>query len=432
MTLRPSRPFYASLAMLLCVAFMLAACGGSTTTTSNQKVNLTFWNFNNLQQSTVDAFNKSHPNIHVTMTIVPGGQLYTKLEAAIKANTAPDITRVEYNYLSTIEATGGLVDLSKYDAGSLQSQFVPWTWAQVKRGDAIYALPMDTGPVAMAYRTDIFQKYHLSPPTTWEEYTKDAAILHAANPKLYITDFPADDMYWFTALAWQGGGRWFGTTSNSWKVSINDAGTKQVANYWQNLIDSHLVSTIPEANPLFAQNEAAGNMATVITAAWNTKYIASGQPQNSGKWKIAPLPQWVAGQQLSANIGGSTNAVTTSSKYPEQAAEFVKWISTNSQALTNQVRTQKIFPSTTAGLSLSPLKQLDAYYNQHVVDVFMTASQHIDTTFTWGPTMLTVSSDYSDITKQILTGKITLPAALDTLQTKTVSSMQQQGFNVQH
>ena len=301
----------------------------------------------------------------------------------------------------------------------------------MSRGGAVYALPMDTGPMALAYRTDIFQKYHLSPPKTWDEFAKDATILHAANPKLYITDFPPNNANLFEALAWQAGGRWFGTTSDAWKVSINDAATMKVATYWQQLISSHVVEADADSSPIYTQNENNGNMATLLTPAWNAKYIASGAPQNAGKWAIAPMPQWTAGQQVSANVGGSTNAVTTSSKYPTQAAEFVQWISTDKQAVTNQVNTQKIFPSTKVGLSLSPLNLLDTYYKQKVADVFTTASEHIDTSFTWGPTMSQTNTDYSDLASEVTTGKSTLPAALNALQTKTVAAMQQQGFSVQ-
>lgn len=130
-------------------------------------------------------------------------------------------------------------------------------------------------------------------------------------------------------------------------------------------------------------------------------------------------------------MGGSTNAVTTSSKYPAQAAEFVQWISTNKQALTNQVNTQKIFPSTKAGLTLSPLNLLDSYYKQKVADVFTTASEHIDTSFTWGPAMLQTNTAFSDLANEVAAGKLTLPAALDTLQAQTMTAMQQQGFSVQ-
>lgn len=256
--IRRLRPFYSGLAIFLFVAFTLAACGEATPP-SNQPVNLTFWNFNNLQQSTVDAFNKSHPLIHVTMNVIPAAQLYPKLEAAIKANNAPDITRIEYQMLPTIEATGGLVDLSKYGVASSQNQFVPWTWSQVARGNAIYALPMDTGPMALAYRTDIFQQYHLSPPATWDQFAQDAKLLHTANPKLYISDFPPDNANLFEALAWQAGGRWFSIANNAWKVAINDPATLQVANYWQNLINSHMVETDSDSSPVFTQHEVNGN-----------------------------------------------------------------------------------------------------------------------------------------------------------------------------
>ena len=43
--------------------------------------------------------------------------------------------------------------------------------------------------MALYYREDIFKKYNLPVPTTWAQYADDAAKLHAADPKVYITDF---------------------------------------------------------------------------------------------------------------------------------------------------------------------------------------------------------------------------------------------------
>src|SRR5207237_814328 len=125
-------------------------------------------------------------------------------------------------------------------------QFVPWTWSQVTFGNAIYAIPADSGPMALYYRQDIFKKYNLPVPTTWAQYADDAAKLHAADPNEYITDFPPREPGWFTGLVWQAGGRLFGINGQSWKVSINNLGAQQVASYWQKLLNKKLVKTEPD------------------------------------------------------------------------------------------------------------------------------------------------------------------------------------------
>jgi len=96
------------------------------------------------------------------MNVIPAAQLYPKLEAAIKANNAPDITRVEYQMLPTIEADWWACRSFKIWRRKCAKSIVPWTWSQVTRGNAIYALTDGYRPDGSAYRTDI-SEVHLSP-----------------------------------------------------------------------------------------------------------------------------------------------------------------------------------------------------------------------------------------------------------------------------
>src|SRR6266550_3152521 len=157
---------FAFLAAALVLMSPLAACGGGSSsggsTTSSGPVNLTYWSWIGGMDKQVALFNQAHPNIHVTVQNVGAGPIeYDKLFTAIKANNEPDMALMEYQYMPTFEATGALVDLSQYGASSLKDQFVPWTWNQVTLGNAVYAIPQDSGPMAMYYREDIFKKYNI-------------------------------------------------------------------------------------------------------------------------------------------------------------------------------------------------------------------------------------------------------------------------------
>ena len=63
--------------------------------------------------------------------------------------------------------------------------------------------------MGLLYRKDIFDKYHLAVPTTWAQYAQEAATLHRANPKIYMTDIPPNDPGEFFGLMWQAGARPF-------------------------------------------------------------------------------------------------------------------------------------------------------------------------------------------------------------------------------
>src|SRR5256714_891591 len=345
-----------SLALVLMAP--LAACGGSssgTSSTSSGSVNLSFWSWVPGIDKSVAAFNKSHPNIQVKWSNVGAGPVeYDKLYTAIKANNEPDLGQIEFQLLPTFETTGALVDMSQYGASSVQSQFVPWTWKQVTLGSAIYAIPQDSGPMAMYYRADIFQKYKLPVPTTWAQYADDAAKLHAADPNEYITDFPPQEPGWFTGLVWQAGGQMFNINNQSWQVSINNPTSQHVASYWQDLLSKKLVKTEPDFANAWYHDLQTGTVATWTSAVWGAGTIASNAPQSSGKWRVAPLPQWQEGQDVAGNWGGSTTAVFKNSKHPKEAAEFAVWLNTNQQSLDDMIKGANIYPAYQPALD-SPL-----------------------------------------------------------------------------
>ena len=424
-----------SIALLILVP--LAACGGSTSSsgsssTSSGPVNLTFWSWVTGIDKSVALWNSSHPNIHVTLANVGSGPVeYDKLYTAIKANNEPDLGQVEFQLMPTFETTGSLVDLSQYGTDSVKSQFVPWTWSQVSLGNAVYAIPQDSGPMAMFYRQDIFQKYHLSVPTTWAQYADVAAKLHAADPNEYITDFPPKQPGWFTGLMWQAGANLFGIKGQSWQVSINNSASKQVADYWQALIDKKLVKTDPDFVNGWYHDLQTGSLASWVSGVWGGGTLLTNAPQTSGKWRVAPLPQWQAGQTAAGNWGGSTTAVFKSSKHPKEAAQFAMWLNTNQQSLDEMIKGNNIYPAYQPALSSPLVNGPNAFFgNQNIGQIFKDSSTHVNPNFQWGPTINQVYTDIGNNFANVVNGQGTLSTALDATQQSTVTFMKKQGFTV--
>jgi multiple sugar transport system substrate-binding protein len=53
----------------------------------------------------------------------------------------------------------------------------------VHSGGDIFGLPMDSGPMALFYNKDVFDKYGVKVPTTWQEYLEAARKIHKADPR---------------------------------------------------------------------------------------------------------------------------------------------------------------------------------------------------------------------------------------------------------
>lgn len=424
-----------SFALVLMVP--IAACGSSNSSgsesTSSGPVNLTIWSWvpGGLDKAAA-LFNQTHPNIHVTVRDVGAGPVeYDKLFTAIKANNEPDMALVEYQYMPTMEATGALVDLSQYGASSVKNQFVPWTWSDSTLGSAVYMIPWDSGPMIMSYRADLFKKYNLPVPTTWAQYADDAAKLHAADPNAYMTDFPPRQPGQFVGYVWQAGGRLFGINGQSWNVSINNPQALQVASYWQDLINKKLIKTQPDFDNAWYSDLQTGGMATWFSGPWGLAVLEQNAPKTSGDWRVAPVPQWQAGQSVDGDWGGGGNVVFKSSKHPKEAAEFVEWVATNQQSLNYVIQGSTLYPADIAGLSNAVWTASQPFFgNQVVGTVLKQESSEVNVNFQWGPTTSQLFNDIGDNFTNAVNGRSTLMDGLNATQQSTVSYMQKQGFSV--
>ncbi|MGV9454429.1 ABC transporter substrate-binding protein [Streptomyces sp. NPDC003635] len=401
------------------------------------KVTLDYWSWVPGMQKAVDVWNEENPDIQVKLKTTPSGNAgtYQNMSNALKAGKAPDLGQVEYDSLASFRLKEGLTDISSCpgveDAGD---KFVDWTWSQVEFGadgkDGVWAVPQDTGPMALFYRKDIYDKMGMKAPATWDEYAEQARKLKQEGK--YITHFSQTDPNWFTGLLWQNEATMFERDGDTWKVTVDRPESRQVADYWQKLIDDKLVATdLQGFSPALYKAWNTGEVVTWVSAAWGYSTIRDNAKSTEGKWAVAPMPQWEEGGRQAGNWGGSTTTVMAGTRYPAEAAKFALWLNTDPEALEILNREGGLYPAAEAGLELPALQQpVDFYGKQKVFDVFAEASAQVDTGFTWGPTMTDTYRFLSDGTANTVAGKTTLGDVLKDTGAQSVESLRKQSLDV--
>ncbi|MER5967609.1 extracellular solute-binding protein [Streptomyces sp. NPDC002057] len=401
------------------------------------RVTLDYWSWVPGMQKAVDLWNSENPNIQVTLKTVPSGNAgtYQNLSNALKAGKAPDLGQVEYDSLASFRLKDGLTDISSCpgveEAGDA---FVDWTWSQVEFGadgkDGVWAVPQDTGPMALFYRKDIYDTLGMKAPATWDEYAEQARRLKKEG-KL-ITHFSQTDPNWFTGLLWQNKATMFERDGDTWKVTVDRAESRQVADYWQRMIDDKLVATdLQGFSPALYKAWNSGEVVTWISAAWGYSTIRDNAKSTEGKWAVAPMPQWEPGGRQAGNWGGSTTTVMGGTEHPAEASKFALWLNTDPKALEILNREGGLYPAAKAGLTLPALQQpVDFYGKQKIFDVFSQASANVDTGFTWGPTMTDTYRFISDGTASAIGGKKTLGDVLKETGTQSADSLRKQSLDV--
>lgn len=424
----------AGLGAILCASLgagLVAGCE-SGSDDSDGTVRLTFWSWAPNIDRVVERWNAKNPDVRVTFSKQGGGEeMLTKLLTAAKAKHAPDLVQAEYQALPTLISNDVVVDIAEQARGA-EAAFAPAVWRQVTLGTkAVYGIPQDTGPMMLYYRSDLFAQYGLTVPTTWAQFADTARQLRAKDPTRYLTTFSTADPGWFAGLAQQAGASWWSVRGDAWRVTVADAATRKVAEYWGDLVGSGAVDDQPMYTPEWNTALNDGTLLAWPSAVWAPGVLTGNVPDTKGKWTMAALPQWNAGENTTGSWGGSSTAVTRDCRHKQAAARFARWLNTDPDATAGLVREAGIYPASRAAQTGPALAQPPAFFSQQR-DFYQKARQIADTTagFTWGPNVNVTYSAYKDAFGKAVSGRTPFGSALDQIQQVTVADLRKSGFKL--
>ena len=396
---------------------------------------LTFWTWVPDIENEVKLFEEKYPAIDVTVENVGQGlPHYQKLRSAIEAGEgAPDVAQLEYQYIPSFVLNDSLLDLSAYGADDLSADYVDWAWNQVSPDEAVWAIPQDVGPMGNLYREDILATAGITePPATWDDYATAAQTVKASTGS-YISNLGATQAGQMIGFFWQAGAKPFGYDGKETvTIDVNSDKAKEVASYWTDLIQKDLISTDVDFQDQWYQGLASGKYAGWLTAAWGPIFLQGTAESTSGLWRAAPLPQWEAGDEVSGNWGGSSDAVLKSSKNPIAASELAKFINNDEESAMRLATEQFLFPPQVSVLEDPAFvdQESEFYGGQKVNQLFSEISDTVDTEFQWLPFMDYVYSTYEETMGTVIADKGDLAAALDDWQDQLVKYAKDQGFTV--
>jgi multiple sugar transport system substrate-binding protein len=392
---------------------------------------LTVWAWEPTLKKVVTDFEAKYPKVHVNLVNAgTGNDQYTALQNAVKAGKGvPDVAHVEYYALPQFELTKSLADLTQFGADKLDGTFTPGPWNAVKSGGAIYGLPMDSGPMALFYNKTVFDKYGITVPTTWDEYIAAAKKIHAADPNAYIANDTGDAGF-TTSMLWQAGGKPYTVDGTTVGVNFSDAGTQKFTAAWQQLIDGKLLAPISSWSDGWYKGLADGSIATLTIGAWMPGPLESGVKGGTGQWRVAPMPQWTAGDKVTAENGGSSLAVMNASSNQKLAYAFVKYATVDEGA---QSRVDNgAFPATTKQLNSPDFQnKVDPYFGDEKINQVLAASaSEVAPGWSYLPFQVYANSIFNDTVGKAYVGGTSLQDGLKAWQDASVKYGKDQGFTV--
>ncbi|MCH5672434.1 ABC transporter substrate-binding protein [Streptomyces gilvus] len=420
---------------------LLSACGGSDSggdSKSSGPVTLPFWGWANGQEAVVKAFNASHKDVKLKYTKVTDQLTMQKqLTNAVKAGNAPCLVQNTAEYVTSWVSQGALADISQYVDAS-KGKFNPGSWASAQVQGKAYGVPTSSAPNFTIYRTDIFQKYGLKPPATWDDFIAAGKVLKKHGIK--ITNFAGEDPSTLEVLAMQAGAHWYAIDGNSWKVDFQDAGTLKAAKVIQDIMDNDLDSKLSFADYAAVQrNYDNGGTATRQISTWQMAGMVQNFTKSFGKWALSPWPTFpgeAAKTPAGTNLTGSVTLVTKQCKNVRQAAEAALWMSTDAGAV-------KTMASPTTGNGVFPaLADSNAYVAESISDkllgqnyqpaqkVVTDSLNTVTTDWTFGPDWTAMFTEMQAGWAKVVNKQEKVTDLLAHMQQWTVKDLKSRGISV--
>jgi multiple sugar transport system substrate-binding protein len=398
---------------------------------------ITMWAWTSNENYSMKIFEKLYPKIKIKWSNLGGGSAeYTKVLTATSAGKGlPDVIMSEYLFAPQFMEYGSFQPINKWVPKQLYLKYFPaitlkWTSLDGK----IYGTPQDSGAMTMVYRKDVFDRYGLTVPKTWAEFAADAAKLHSQNPNIAMTTVSINWVPWPLGMIWAGGGKVFDYSNGKWYIDFTNPTAEKIMNYWGKLIKENQVKAETWWTPGWYKEITNGQLATVINGGWFPEWLQLNSKQSHGKWRVANVPQWNASNPENGQIGGSGFYVSSQSKHPQAAADFVLWLNSAKQSLV-ELHNKSQLPILWSKVFTKEVAQMYAntgyayFGGQAITPVSVKAMNEVRTAYTALPVMDYVMSSYSSGIKQFIAGQVSTDTFLQNWQNQVVAFMKKQGFN---
>ena len=321
-----------------------------------------------------------------------------------------------------------MLDLEPTQPTALPADFPAWAWKQVGVGRGIYALPVDSSPVALIYRSDLLTRYKLSLPTTWPQLASAAErVFKASGGKVKLFNVDTRSSLWWLALTQASGSRpWIAEGPRSYAQRLEDAPARRVAAALAPLLQRGLVTRFATGSLDEARALRDGRLvmsAMPMSAALALQKVLR-VPSSGAKYRVAALPGGG-----SADWGGSGCAVTAQSQQPVAATQFCAWLSRDGAAQRKSWARDGLLSVRSASNAETSSALRSFYGGSEVAQVFTKLQRRIQAQ-TWVPWLPLTDAVYRQLMRAVAAGDLTLTQALERWQATVLTEAKKAGFSV--
>ena len=369
---------------LLCVAAVgvlmagVVGCSGS----KSSGVTINWWHISTtdpgltIWKNAAAAYTKSHPNVHIKITVLENEAFKSKLQTELAAGRVPDL----------FQSWGGGTMAAQADAGMLKditADIAPW--ANELNAGAMsvyqykgkqYGVPWDMGMIGFFYNKALFQQAGITgTPATYDDLLTDVDKLKAAGIVPYALagkdEWPG--MHFWTYLVLRSGGSAALAQmiqSKNWNTDACKAGGAAV---------QQLVAKSPFQpgflSAVYDKGEAAtmgnGQAAMELMGQWGQSVEVANSTSGKGigdnlGWFAFPAVTGGAGKATDGVGGG--NGIAVGKNAPKEAVDFLHYL----------VGTEVASKVGSSGLGLPPTKTAESSVTDPILKQILAARGQAD------------------------------------------------------
>ena len=276
------------------------------------------------------GFEAAHPDVKINLEFVPYEGLHDKAVLAHAAGSGYDVVLFDVIWPAEYATNGVLVDVTDKITDEMKSGVLPGAWTTVQYDGKSYGMPWILDTKYLFYNKEILEKAGIEkPPATWAELQADAEKIKAAG----LVEYP---IAWswaqaeaaicdYTTLLSANGGDFL----KDGKPAFAEGGglaalDYMVASYTSGVTNPNSKEFLEEDVRRVFQN---GDAAFALN--WTYMYNLANDPAESkvaGKVGVVPAPGVDGISTVSAVNGSMGLGVTTTSKSPDQAWDYVVYL----------------------------------------------------------------------------------------------------------
>lgn len=317
----------------LLVISLLTGCGIQNNNkqkkeTSKTEISFSWWGNDDRHAYTmdgVDLFQENNPDINVSYRYGEWAGFENKNRVWMKSRTQADVMQINYAWINTYSPTGegyydlyqlkDIIDLDSFDSRDL---------AYGEQNGKLNGIPIAFNTSTFWFNKNIFEKYNLEYPKTWDDFFAVAKVLSKDN--IYVLGLPDKHLFlMMIAYYEQTVGKYVFNEDGT--LAIDQSGIEYILKFYKRMIDEKVLIPIDKFDRMkFVDGTVAGSAFWISDADnYCCALEEAGGEAVVGSYPVAPNSK-LSGLYMKPATMYAINSIT---EHPKQAAKLLNYLLTD-------------------------------------------------------------------------------------------------------